>query len=431
MKDVHWMMTAVAMGVLLLGMVRADAATPAPLRKELLEQDWFPKAPPLPEPTGKVTKVNTVRELYRAARGLEEGETILVADGRYKMTHSLYLRKAKATLRGESGDRTRVILDFKNSRHGEGVCVSYATDVTIADLTVENVTQNSIKINSNHNVHRVTVYNVVSHNVWQRHIKGPGVPDKDGKPQWNQGCRVQYCLFYNDRAKQRGDEPYEDRHPGFGFNYVGGMDIMSADGWVISDNVFMGIHGKTGEGRGAIFMWRNGKNCTIERNIFIDCDCGICLGNSSGRGERRHCTGFVVRNNFVTRCPEVAILADHTRNCKILNNTVHDPKSRLHRLVRVLHANDGLVVKNNLFSGPGVRIAKYPEGVIDVQNNLVKIVPEYFVDAENGNLHLTEKAVEAIDKALPLEEVTADIDGQRRGDKPDLGADELGRPEKE
>ena len=55
----------------------------------------------------------------------------------------------------------------------------------------------------------------------------------------------------------------------------------------------------------------------------------ICLGNSHrGEGTKIHDTGCIVRNNFVTRCPENAILADYTRNCKILHNTVHDPKSR-------------------------------------------------------------------------------------------------------
>ena len=417
--------------VVAFAVMEVRAAAPAPLRKELLDQAWFPKAPPLPKPTGQIIKAKTVREIYNAARSLQEGGTILVADGHYLMTHSLYIRKTKAALRGESGDRTKVILDFKKSRHGEGVCVSYATDVTIADLTVQNVSQNGMKINSNHNVHRVTIYNVVSHNVWQRHIKGPRVPDKDGRPRWADECRVQYCLFYNDRPKRHGDDPWEDSHRGrrMKYNYIGGMDIMGANKWVISDNVFMGIHGATGECRGAIFMWQNGKDCVIERNIFIDCDSGICLGNSSGRGERRHCTGFMVRNNFVIRCPESNILADHTRDCVIVNNTVHDPRSRLGRLIRVVHANDGLVLKNNIFSGPRVSIEKYT-GKIDVKNNLIKVVPGYFVDAKNGNLHLTDQAVEAIDKALPLKQVTEDIDGAKRGEKPDLGADELGAPEK-
>jgi len=411
---------------IVLAALTADAATIPPLRKELLNQAWYPKAPPLPKPTGQVLKAKSAGEIYRAAGQLLEGGTILVADGHYMMGHSLYIRKKDATLRSESGDRAKVILDFKKSRHGEGVCISNATGVTVADLTVQNVSQNGIKINSNHGVEKVTIYNVISHNVWQRHIKGVGVPNKDGQQRWCSDCRIQYCLFYNDRPKRHGDDPWEDSHRGrrMKYNYIGGMDIMGANNWVISDNVFTGIHGATGECRGAIFMWNGSKNCTIERNVFIDCDTGICLGNSSGRRERRHATGFVVRNNFIVRCPESNILADHTRDCRIVNNTVHDPRSRFGRLIRVIHANDGLVVKNNIFSGPKVSIEKY-EGKIDVKNNLIKVVPGYFVDADKGNLHLTAKAVEAIDKGVVVEDVKEDIDRKVRGEKPDLGADEF------
>ena len=93
--------------------------------------------------------------------------------------------------------------------------MSHCTGVTIADLTVANVRQNGIKINSDLGVDRVTIYNVISHNVWQRHVKGPKVPDKNGQPDFVEDCRVRYCLFYNDRPKRRGDEPIGWRH-GFG-----------------------------------------------------------------------------------------------------------------------------------------------------------------------------------------------------------------------
>jgi len=406
--------------------IEAPAATASTVGQLIAPptQDWFPKAPPLPKPTGEIINVKTVGELYAAADRVKLGGTILVADGLYRMPRTFYIKTDDVSLRSQSGERTKVVLDFADCRHHEGVAVSYCSGVTIADLTVQNVRQNGIKVNSNHNVDRVTIYNVIGHNVWQRHIKGPSVPDKDGQPDFAEDCRVQYCLFYNDRPKQHGDEPWEDSEPRMGFNYVGGMDIMCAKGWVISDNVFTGIRGKTGEARGAIFMWHNGTDCVIERNMIIDCDTGICLGNSSARGERRHANGSIVRNNFVVRCSESNILADHTRDCKILNNSVHDPDSRNGRLLRVVHANDGLVVANNIFSGPRI-VAEHYEGQIDVRNNLVRPLGEYFVDPAKGNLHLTAKAADAIDKATADRDVHEDIDGQPRGEKPDLGADEL------
>ncbi|MHC4938991.1 MAG: GDSL-type esterase/lipase family protein [Planctomycetota bacterium] len=391
---------------------------------ESQSQDWHPRAPALPEPSGAVVKVASVRELFAAVKRARHGETIMVAAGRYDMPSTLTIQTDGVALRGEGGDRTKVILDFRDSRHHEGIAISHCSDVTVADLTVRNVRQNGIKINSNKGVSRVRIYNVVGHNVWQRHVKGPSVPDQDGEPRFVRDCRIEYCLFHNDRPKRRGDEPWEDRNPRMKFNYVGGIDVMSAKGWVISDNVFTGIRGKTGEARGAIFLWINTMDCVVERNIIVDCDSGICLGNSSSRGPRRHATRVVVRNNFVVRCSEKNIEAAHTRGCRILHNSVHDPESRNGRLIRVVHANDGLIVVNNIFSGPKI-VVEQVEGRIDLRSNLIRTVGDYFVNARQGDLHLTGKALDAIDKAVFLGEVRTDIDRRDRGATPDIGADEL------
>jgi len=60
-----------------------------------------------------------------------------------------------------------------------------------------------------------------------------------------------------------------------------------------------------------------------------------------------------------------------------------------------------------------------------VRNNLIRSVGDYFVDAAKGNLHLTARAINAIDKATVDADIHEDIDGQPRGNKPDLGADEV------
>jgi hypothetical protein len=65
--------------------------------------------------------------------------------------------------------------------------------------------------------------------------------------------------------------------------------------------------------------------------------------------------------------PENGILADYTRDCAILHNTVHDPRSRLGRLIRLVHDNDGLRVINNLLSGPPPRIES--ESKIEMRGN--------------------------------------------------------------
>lgn len=386
-------------------------------------QPWFPQAPPLPAPTGEIFRVVDVDQLFEAASRVEPGDTILIADGHYLMPRYLELQTERVTIRSESGHREKVLLDGARSRDGELIGFRGCTGVTIADLTVQNVRYNGIKINSETGVQQVSIYNCVLRNIWQRAVKGVKVPAENRETLRPKNCRVQYCLFYNERPKRFEDDP-TDTPQTFDGNYVGGIDVMYAKDWLISDNVFIGIQGRTRAARGAVFLWHETEGCVVERNIIIDCDVGIALGNSHLPSDvKLHCLNCVVRNNFVVRASESGIVADYTQDCRILNNTIHDPTSRLGRLVRLVHSNDGLVVANNLLSGPGVR--NESASPIEFQNNLARDLTEIFVDASSGNLHLRKPFPQNVTAARSILDVRDDIDRQPRGAHPVLGADEL------
>jgi len=389
---------------------------------------WFPKAPPLPPARGAVIRAANPDELYQAVERVRPGGTILLADGVYALPRYFALKTDNVTLRGASGNREKVILDG-SATHGELIGITACSGVTIADLTVQNVRWNGIKINSETGVQRATIRNCVLHNIWQRAVKGVMVPEQDREKIRPRNCRVQYCLFYNDRPKQFADDP-ADTGDNYDGNYVGGIDVMYAAGWTISDNVFVGVRGRTGSARGAIFVWHESENCVIERNVIVDCDSGICLGNAHKPADVRvHCRNFVVRNNFLTRVPENGILADYTQDCKILHNTVHDPGSRQGRLLRLVHDNDGLLVANNLLSGPPIR-NESASRIVFRNNRQKDDLSAVFVAASEGNLRLTARATDAIDRAVPRPEAETDIDRRPRGSTPDIGAHEFQRPKK-
>ncbi len=384
------------------------------------EQAWFPKAPPLTRADGPVVEVASVSELVQAIEQAEPGQTIFIADGHYMMPHYVQISADNVTLRGASGHRERVILDGAQSRHGELLGITACSGVTIADLTIQNIRFNGFKINSQTNVQKLTIYNCIIHNIWQRGVKGVKVPQENRQAVRPKQCKIQYCLFYNDRPKRLSDDP-GDIADG---NYVAGIDVMYAEDWVISDNVFVGIQGRTYEGRGAVFLWFDAQDCVIERNIIIDCDVGLQLGNPHrADGIEYHCVRCIARNNFITRAPEAGIVTVYTKDCKILNNTIHDPQSRLQRLIRTVFDNNGLVIANNLFSGPGIRNESQSE--IEFRSNLIKDLTNGFVEPERGNLHLTVAATEAIDAGVAMKEVSDDVDKQLRRVKPDIGADEI------
>ena len=63
---------------------------------------------------------------------------------------------------------------------------------------------------------------------------------------WYMGGQLYCNLFVDPR----------DTAENFGGNCVGGIDAMYVRRWVISDNVFAGIRGRTGAGRGCVFLWQ-------------------------------------------------------------------------------------------------------------------------------------------------------------------------------
>ena len=391
---------------------------PAAARAELPDLSWVRPAPPLEKPPADATVVRTVEELFRAVDAAREGQTILIADGHYFLPRMLDVRTDRVTLRGQSGSREKVILDGAKSSHGELVAITGAKGVTIADLTVQNVKWNGIKLNTDLGTTEARIYNCVLHNIWQRAIKGPMIR-LDRRPEgMPRDCRIEHCLFYNDRPKRLSDDEADT----FGGDYVGGIDCMGCDGWTISDNVFVGIQGLNREGRGAVFLWMGCTGCVIERNVFIDCDQGICLGNSHLGDVKLHCTGCIVENNFVSRAPEGGILSDYTKDCRIVHNTIYDPENRLGRLIRVVHNAEGLVVANNLLVGPPLRLETTDR--VDQQGNFVVKAADWVANVNSGNLHLAREVAEVVDAADPKFAVQGDFDRDTRDTKPDVGADE-------
>ena len=63
-----------------------------------------------------------------------------------------------------------------------------------------------------------------------------------------------------------------------------------------------------------------------------------------------------------------------------------------------------------------------------MRGNLSGDLTTAFVAPDEGNLRLTAAATGAIDKAVALPKVTADIDRKPRGAIPDLGAHEFPGP---
>ncbi|MGQ9697842.1 MAG: hypothetical protein ACUVRO_07590 [Armatimonadota bacterium] len=173
----------------------ASRSGPRPTISDYLFQPWLPKAPPLPPPSGVVLTAHSVQELFDATQRVPPGGTILIAEGTYHLPRRLEIRTSGVTLRGQTGRRDRVVLDGAQHRLGELLAVTRCSDVTIADLTIQNVTWNGIKLDTDTGVHRVTIQNCVLHNIWQRAVKGVRVPREKLADYRPRDCKIQFCLF--------------------------------------------------------------------------------------------------------------------------------------------------------------------------------------------------------------------------------------------
>ena len=344
------------------------------------------KPPALPKPAGGAVRVADVPALRKAVAEAAPGTTILLADGVYRLDE-LLVTQHNLTIRGESGDREKVVLD------GEGkftkvVRVRGARNLTVADLTVANSRQYGILFLGDSGIERLKVYNVKFHNCYVRGLKGTGATrvndsasktltaEDAGKVRPRDG-EVRYCLFVNDDVTPN-DEPY-------GGDYVSGIDAMWLKDWTIADNVFVNIRGQHGGGRGAIFVWVNSENVTAERNLIVNCDRGICFGNPSG--DSLHMSGGAIRDNFIVAGRGQGIEICRTRDTAVLQNTVFCERPNQRAVQFHQLAGPGNRFLNNLTTG----IVTVPDEVT-AAGNVAGALAGWFVNPRIGDLRLTPNA---------------------------------------
>jgi len=380
--------------------------------------------------------VNTVAALEQALMDARPGDTILVAEGTYMIERTLAIDgKQHVTLRGASGDPAKVTLrgaggwrgptdDYRSIGNEDLLTIRRSEDIVIAHLTFADVRHYGIKVGIDAdrkppNPSNIHIYNCRFRDIATRAIKGVAMADR--KPVV--GGSVRYCHFENTGVPD----------PSWGWalydgNYVSAIDMMYLKDWTFSDNVFRNIKGASGGGRGAIFIWNQSRNITVERNVFTGCDRSIAFGNPSKptgyEPGTLHIYGGMIRNNFIVvgSGPKTAgakgIEIVWTEDVKVYHNTVYsdDPQRRAIHYFQDIHR---LHLANNLLRG---RLDG--EGDARAEGNVVDDLEGYFVNPLEGDLHLTGRAADALRKGVPLAAVTDDIDGEKRGDPPDVGADE-------
>jgi hypothetical protein len=371
---------------------------------------WHPPA------AARTVDVRNVDELERAAATARPGDTLLIADGEYRLRRTISLGVPDVTMRGRSGDATRVVLRGEGMTSdvvGTAVAIA-ATGVTVADLTIRDVRWHAVQVRGEAGASRFMLHNARLQDAGQQLVK---VSVASHPPYADDGTIACSEIGYTDHA------------PG---TYTNGVDVIAGRGWTIRDNRFTRIRGPEADGwraGPAILAWGAAAGTLVERNLIVDASRGIALGLGAGAfdhprgGERRldHAGGIVRQNVIVNRhaWADEGIETSAAAGVRIEHNTVlvegRNPWS-----ISIRFPVAAATVRNNLTSRP---IVERTGGRTVQHGNVSDARPDWFVDPAALDLRLTMRAG-AIDAGVTIDGVVLDFDRQPRvsGRAPDAGA---------
>ena len=249
-------------------------------------------APALPVTGTRIVNVSTEPQLQTAMGDLQAGDTILLADGAYNLSSTLYINgKNNVTIRGSSGCNGVVLIgkgmDESNFGNVPFGVWSNSVNTTIAHLTIRDTWDNTVIFNSG--AQSPHLYSVKLLNSGSQFIKANPTDSPNGIGV-NNGL-VEYCwLEYTNGTPG---------HPGL-VGYTNGISAHAADDWIIRGNVFKNLHTPDSADylwNPAVLMWNHSTNTITERNTFINVDRAVAYGLSDIAGFDHR--GGVIRNNFV------------------------------------------------------------------------------------------------------------------------------------
>jgi hypothetical protein len=367
--------------------------------------------PPLSTPSGNVINVSTEPTLQTAIANLRSGDTLIIAQGTYRLTNSLYLPNGivGVSIRGATGNRDDVILlgpGMNNANIPFGFWTGNVQNLTFADFTIKDINQHAFIFNAG--TESPIIHNVRMVDVGDQSVKS----NPDGQGGGVDNGIVECSLMEYTTVAPDG--------------YTNGVDVHTGKHWIVRNNAFKNIRGPAGQPAGpAILMWNNSQDSISEGNLFLNCERGIAYGLINKVND--HLRG-IIRNNIFYRSAsqsgDVGIGVASSPGTKVLNNTVimsgTYPSAIEYRFANTV----GVEVVNNL-SDTGIQSRDGASA--QVSNNLTNAQTSWFANTASGDLHILPVATTAIDRALPHPDVVTDYDGQIRllGSAPDIGADEF------
>jgi len=360
--------------------------------------------------------VSTAAQLQNAVAAVNStsgNETIILADGTYTLTGTLYVNVPSITITSRSGVRENVLIEgdaMSATAKVQNLIRVAARNFTISNLTLQKSGLHLLQIAGESKADHALVHNVVFKDAYQQMLK-VSVDRKNLAVSGDDGI-VEDSLF----VYTAGIGPEY---------YIGGIDIHAGKNWIVRRNTFRSIISpERTVAEFAIHVWNTSANALIEKNRIINCDRGIGFGLDT-RGN----TGGIIRNNMIYhdadqgQFADVSIDLETSPGTQVYNNTILTRHSYPRSIEYRWTATAGVLVVNNLANKP---VAARDGAVGTVESNVENALASWFVNPSQGDLHLSSAIPAAVDAGRAVRGLTDDFDGTSRpqGSGIDIGAHE-------
>jgi hypothetical protein len=363
-----------------------------------------------------VVNVSTTTELINAVNATNStggNITIMLKDGIYTLNNTLCVNTSDVTIRSQSGIRENVVIqgDAMSSSAKVGNIFRVAgSNFEIRDLTIQKCGWHAIQIAGEENADNPKIINCILRDTYEQILT---VSFDNNLSVASDNGLVENCLF--------------EYSSGIGPQwYIGGVDALGTRNWIVRNNIFKAIISPSDSiAQFAIHFWRNSADNVVEKNLIINCDRGIGFG-MEGNGN----IGGIIRNNMIYHANNKGQFADtgisltESPNSKIYNNTIFMEHDFPWAIEYRFSSTQGVFIANNLTNKP---IISRDSAIGTITNNVTNAIRTWFVNASNGDLHLSSVVNEVVDAGQNINGLTDDFDGQIRPQmiNIDIGADEL------
>ena len=360
-----------------------------------------------------VNNESELRSAVATANNSGGNTTILVSDGVYTLTDTLYIDAPNVTLASESGDRANAII--QGDAMSANAKVKNLIRVTGSGFKLNGITLRKsgwhlLQIVGESNADLPEITNCIFQDAYEQMLKVSIDPNNLNTSSDN--GLVANCVF--------------EYTAGIGPQYyIGGIDAHGIKNWTIRNNTFRNIISpSTTVAEHAVHIWNTSANNLVEKNLIVNCDRAIGFG----LGDRGN-SGGVIRNNMIYHAAnkggfaDASIILENSPDTGVYNNTIftdHDyPRSIEYRF----SGTTNTTISNNLTNKA---IASRDGASGTSSNNLTTASRDWFVNVSDADLHLASGVSAVIDVGLPISGLTDDFDGQSRpqGAGFDIGADE-------